>query len=66
MSKYTGKTVIIHGTNDMVVPISFSEKAVKSMKNVKLVRVNGAIHGFGGIPIVRTEALKLVKEIANK
>ncbi len=66
MANYTGKTVIIHGTQDMVVPISYSEQAVKTMKNAKLVKVNGGQHEFGGIPTVRSEALKLMKEIANK
>ena len=65
MANFNGKTVIIHGTSDDLVPVSYSEKAVKTMKNAKLVKVAGGKHGFGGTATVRTEALKLMKEVAN-
>lgn len=66
MAKFQGKAVIIHGTNDEAVPISYSQKAVKTMKNAKLVTVNGGRHGFGMNNTVRTETLKLLKELCNK
>lgn len=66
MAKFKGKALLIHGTNDQAVPISYSQKAVKTMKNAKLVTVNGAGHGFGMTNIVKTETLKLLKELCNK
>lgn len=66
MKKFKGKTVIIHGDADELVPISYSEKAVEVMKDAKLVTLPGADHGFGGNSTVRSEALKLMAEQANK
>ncbi len=66
MANFTGKTVIIHGTADYLVPISGSEQAVKTMKNAKLVKVQGGEHGFGVNSTVRTEAYNLIKELSNK
>ena len=66
MTNFTGKTVIIHGTADNLVPISGSEQAVKTMKNAKLVKVKGGQHGFGVNSTVRNEAYNLIKELSNK
>lgn len=65
LKKYSGKTLIIHGTNDSVVPYYYSQNAVKNMKNAKLVPVNGAEHGFGMNATVKTETLKMLKELCN-
>lgn len=43
---YAGPVLIIHGTNDFIVPISNSEKAVTIYPNASLVRIEGANHGF--------------------
>lgn len=43
---YTGDVVIVHGTTDFVVPVSYSEKAAEVYENCKLHRIPGATHGF--------------------
>ena len=43
---YPGKVRIIHGTADSLVPIEYSERAVKIFKDAQLIRVRGADHGF--------------------
>ena len=66
MANFNGKAVIAHGTNDYVVPISYSERAVKTMKNAKLVRISGAEHGLAENAQARAAALNLIKELSNK
>ena len=66
MANYKGKTVIAHGTGDYVVPISYSEKAVKVMSNAKLVRISGEQHSLIGNSQARAAALNLIKELSNK
>ncbi len=66
MANYNGKVLIFHGGKDAVVPIENSEKAVRVMKDARLVTYPEAIHGFGGTPEVMSKALELVMEIANK
>lgn len=44
--RYPGKVRIIHGTADSLVPIEYSERAVKIFKDAQLIRVRGADHGF--------------------
>lgn len=39
-------TLIIHGTEDDVVPISQSEALVKSLPNAYLLKLNGALHNI--------------------
>lgn len=48
MPKYSGNVLIIHGTADTIVPISYSERAVRTFPHARLVTINGAGHGFGG------------------
>jgi len=48
MPKYSGKTLIIHGTADSIAPISYSERAVTVFPHAELVKINGANHGFYG------------------
>lgn len=66
MANFNGKAVIAHGTNDNIVPISYSEKAIKTMKNAKLVRISGAGHGLAENSQARAAALNLIKELSNK
>ena len=42
MRKFDGAALIIHGTADERVPISFAEKANKELSGAKLERVDGA------------------------
>ncbi len=43
---YPGPVLIIHGTADSLVPLSYSRKAVKVFPHAKLVTIEGADHGF--------------------
>ncbi len=52
---YPGKVLIIHGTVDAVVPISYSERAVEVFPDAELVRYAGANHGFFGQDLVNSE-----------
>ena len=47
ISKYTGPVKLIHGDEDSVVSLSYSERAVKSFKDASLTVMPGAGHGFG-------------------
>ncbi len=46
--EYTDDVLIIHGSSDSIVPISYSDKAVEVYKNAELVTIDGAGHGFNG------------------
>ena len=48
MPRYSGKTLIIHGTADSLVPLSYSERAVKTFPDAKLITLDGAKHVFYG------------------
>ncbi len=48
MPNFTNKVLIIHGTADTLVPVSFSERAVSTFPDAELVTLEGAGHGFGG------------------
>ena len=43
---YAHPVLIVHGTADPVVPVSYSEKAVKTYKQAKLKVIENAGHGF--------------------
>lgn len=65
MPYYHGKTLIIHGTSDPIVPISYSERAVATFPEARLVVINGAGHGFTGKAneIAKTESVDFIKNI---
>ena len=46
MMHYTGEVLLMHGTEDPVVPISCSEEALNCFPRAELIRVEGAGHGF--------------------
>lgn len=48
MAGYPGKVLIIHGTSDSIAPISYSERAAETFPDAKLVKLDGAGHGFYG------------------
>ena len=48
MAGYAGKALIIHGTADGIVPISYSERAISVLPDAELIRIEGANHGFWG------------------
>lgn len=40
--------LLIHGTQDHIVPISYSKQAAETYKNAQLIEIPGAGHGFYG------------------
>ena len=46
IGKFPRPVCIIHGTNDMIVPVSNSEKAVGLYPSATLNKIEGANHGF--------------------
>lgn len=46
IAKYKGPVIIYHGTNDQVVPFSYSERAVEVYDNARLNAEEGIGHGF--------------------
>ena len=64
MPQYSGKTLIIHGTADSTVPLSYSERALTAFPDAELIKITGAGHGFYGDD--RTEAAQAaVKFVQN-
>ena len=43
---YKGDVLIVHGTTDFVVPVTYSEKAAEVYENCELHLITGATHGF--------------------
>ena len=37
MTAYKGDVLILHGDKDMIVPLSYSERAVEVLENAKLI-----------------------------
>ncbi len=48
MKNYAKKVLIVHGTADSIVPISYSERAEKTFPDANLIEISGANHGFYG------------------
>lgn len=48
MDDYPREVLIIHGTNDNIAPISYSERAITVFPSAELVKIEGAGHGFYG------------------
>ncbi len=48
VSAYRGDVLIIHGDNDGLVPLSYSEKALTVYSRAELKIIHGAGHGFEG------------------
>ncbi|MGN0280810.1 MAG: alpha/beta hydrolase family protein [Prevotella sp.] len=46
VGKFDKPVCIVHGTNDIIVNISYSEKAEKQYANAVLHKIEGANHGF--------------------
>jgi len=46
LSDFTVRTLILHGDKDPIVPVSYSEKAEKTINNAKLIVFEGEGHGF--------------------
>ena len=46
IGKFSKPVCIIHGTKDIIVPISYSEKAIGLYPSATLNKIEGASHGF--------------------
>lgn len=64
IGSYPNNVLIIHGDKDEVVPLSYSQEAVKKYKNAKLVVLEGEGHGFqpDGAKTAREDVLEFLKE----
>lgn len=60
--------MIIHGTSDNIVPISYSERAVTTFPNARLVVIDGAGHGFTGKAneIAKIESIDFITNIISE
>ena len=43
---YRGKTLVLHGTEDAIVNVSYARRAVKLYPNCRYVEISGGGHGF--------------------
>lgn len=48
IGNYTEKVLLMHGSADSIVPISYSERAAEVYENVDYYVIDGAGHGFSG------------------
>lgn len=64
MKDYANPTLIIHGTSDNIVPLSYAERARDTMPNAELLVIQGAGHGFNGkdIDTAINASLELMKD----
>ncbi len=65
MKNYHGKALLIHGTADPIVPLSYSERASKTLPDARLITVEDAGHGFGGDDwkMASDASLEFIKDI---
>ena len=68
MKEYPKKVLIIHGSDDSIVPYSYSERAKNTFADAQLIRIEGANHGFGGKAAIYSGNLSLqfVKKILQE
>lgn len=64
ITQYKGPVQIIHGSQDAVIPLSYSEEAMKQYKQAHLGVIPGAGHGFK--PAEREVSNQFVKEFLSK
>ena len=64
MMRYPGDVLLMHGTEDPVVPLSFSEEALNCFPHADLIRIEGAGHGFfdADEDFCAEQAIRFVKE----
>lgn len=48
IAKYTGPVLLVHGTADNIVNISYADRAAQTYSDVEYHQIQGAGHGFGG------------------
>ncbi|MBR6044952.1 MAG: alpha/beta fold hydrolase [Ruminococcus sp.] len=64
MAGYTGNALLIHGTADNIVPVSYSERAAETLPHAELMIIDKAGHGFSGTDDAnaRTKTLEFLKK----
>lgn len=64
ISDYPGSVLLIHGTEDSVVPISCSERALAVCREARLIRMPGAGHGYeeADSAAAREHSIAFIKE----
>ena len=63
ISGFTGRTLIIHGTEDKAVNIEYSRRAKKVYKNLVYKELEGADHGF--FDADETEAIRILLDFCK-
>lgn len=66
IAKYTGMVLILHGSNDNMVPLHYSQKAEQEYKNARLVVLPGAGHGIYSGAAMRTACKEIEDFITRK
>lgn len=63
--KYKGPVLILHGDNDKVVPLHYSQEAEKRYQSAKLIVMQGEGHGFSPSSAAKARSLVLDHMKAN-
>jgi len=63
-TKYKGPVLIVHGTDDDIVPIKYVQQAADNFSNVDFEKLSGAGHGFEGND--QQKALKFLDRFVDK
>ena len=63
MPSYEGPVLLMHGTADSIVPISYSERAAETFPLSEMIMFDGADHGFYGAD--RRRAAELAVEFVE-
>lgn len=58
MPAYSGKVLILHGDQDPIVPLSYSERAKDAYPNASLVVLPGEKHGFQGAALRKAQEME--------
>ncbi len=68
ISGYTGPVLIMHGSDDEIVPYSYSVKAQSMYQDARLIRFEGEHHGFSPENDRRMEGMtySFVKEVLDR
>ena len=64
IGNYKKPVFIVHGTEDRLVPIAYSERAITVFPDARLEKIEGAGHGFRGEPLEK--AVKLMTAQFNE
>ncbi len=64
MKRYYGNVLLIHGSEDSIIPLETAEKAAESFPHAKLIVIEGAEHGFHGPE--RNEVIRLALDFIKK